>query len=310
MSIWATRLLCDPILPRIEVGVKKRSGETYPRYLRGMSVGVVGLGQIGGSIVRRLSRFRPALTLLGTDHNNSIAPLARRYCRWRSSVDALVSESDLVILAVPVPVIVDLLPSVATHATTRDLRNRLLVTDTGTVKLPILRAARRYRKAFDYVGLHPLSGTEQSGWRAARADLFVDDKIVCFERGANRKVRIAHELIRLLGGRCITIDAAKHDRLIATTIGLPHLLAYAVQGLPGRTEDVKRLHGRSWGSLTRVAASDPAMVGGFLFTNAREQKRVARQLQRHLDQLIDALDDPTGQRLESLLRRWRRRATE
>jgi prephenate dehydrogenase len=274
--------------------------------MRGMSIGVVGLGQIGGSIVRRLAKYRPALTVLGTDRDDRIAPAARRYCRWRSSVAELVADSDLVILSVPVPAIISLFPIIAEATARRSPAARLLVTDTGTVKSPVIKAARRYRRDFDFIGIHPLSGGERNGWSAGRASLFAGDKIVCCARGTDRRVRIVRELIALLGGECVTLDASVHDRMIATTIGLPHMLAYAVQGLPGRAADVARLHGRSWGSLTRVAASDPSMVGGFLFTNAREQKRVAQRLRRNLDELITALDDPSGKAVERLLRRWRR----
>jgi len=276
------------------------------RYLEGQTVGVVGLGQIGSSIIRRLAPLRPSIQIIGTDRDQSLAANARRYCRWRSTLDDVVALSDVLILAVPVPAIIKLFPGIAAASLKRDPAARLLVTDTGTIKSPVAKAAKRYHRHFDYIGIHPLSGGERNGWQAGKANLFVGDKIVCCGRGAERKVRIAHELIALLGATPVTIDAATHDRMIATTIGLPHLLAYAVQGLPRRAADVERLHGRSWGSLTRVAASDPAMVAGFLFTNAREQARIARAFRHRLDQLIAALNDPTGRKLESLLRRWRR----
>jgi len=279
-----------------------------PRHLKGMTVGVVGLGQIGSSIIRRLAPLRPSIHLAGTDRLSALATKARRYCRWRESLDDVVAISDLLILAVPVPAIIELMPQVANAARNREQSAPLLVTDTGTIKSPVAKAARKYARAFEYIGIHPLSGGERNGWQAGRANLFVGDKFVCCERGTSRRVRVAHELIALLGAKPVTIDAAAHDRMIATTIGLPHLLAYAVQGLPRRAADVQRLHGRSWGSLTRVAASDPSMVAGFLFTNAREQTAIARAFRNHLDQLIAALDDPTGKKLESLLRRWRREA--
>lgn len=279
-----------------------------PRYLKGQTVGVIGLGQIGSSIIRRLAPLRPSLQIASTDRDQSLAGKARRYCRWRSTLNEVVAISDVAILAVPVPAIIELLGKIAAASRTRTRPARLLVTDTGTIKSPIAKAAKGFKRQFDYIGIHPLSGGERNGWQAGRSSLFVGDKIVCCERGPGRNVRIAHELIALLGAHPVTIDAPTHDRMIATTIGLPHLLAYAVQGLPRRAAAVDRLHGRSWGSLTRIAASDPAMVAGFLFTNARAQATIARAFRRRLDQLIAALDDPTGKQLESLLRRWRRLA--
>jgi prephenate dehydrogenase len=283
--------------------------QALPHLLKGHTIGVVGLGQIGSSIIRRLAPLRPAIRIAGADRDATLAVKARRYCRWCLTLDDVVAISDVLILAVPVPAIIELLPGVAAAARNRTRPANLLVTDTGTIKSPVAKASKRHRRVFDYVGIHPLSGGERNGWTAGRADLFVGDTIVCCERGAGRNVRMARELIALLGAHPLTIDAAQHDRMIATTIGLPHLLAYAVQGLPRRSAGIERLHGRSWGSLTRVAASDPAMVSGLLFTNAREQARIARAFRNRLDRLIAALDDPSGKNLESLLRKWRRIAS-
>ena len=276
-----------------------------PVLLRDRTVGVVGLGQIGGSVVRCLARYRQSLHLFGTDRNAAIASRARRYCRWRATLAEIVRESDLLVLAVPVPQILALLPLVADAAAQGTRKERLIVTDTGTVKTPVIREAGRHRRAFDFVGLHPLAGTERNGWDAARSGLFENDPIICCARGQSRPVRVALELIRLLGARPLRIDSVRHDRLMAETIGLPHLLAFAAQGLPSRSGAIEQMHGRSWGTLTRVAASDPAMVGGFLYTNAKEQLRVARNFQQRFNRLLEALKDPTGRSLQAVLRKWR-----
>ncbi len=285
---------------------RTKSKTPKPRLLAGKSIGVVGLGQIGGSIVRRLATHRPSLIVLGTDRNDGLSKPARRYCRWRATLDELVDQSDLLILSIPVPEIIRILPDVATAAKKRSRPGRLLVVDTGTIKAPVISAARRHHARFDFVGLHPLSGSERNGWAAGRANLFAGDKFILCGRGLSRANQICLELIDLLGAQPVRIDPKRHDRLIATTIGLPHMLAYAAQGLPSRADAVNQFHGRSWGTLTRVAVSDPAMVGGFLTTNRREQQRVMRAFQQRLAQLDDALDDTTGRKLEALLRRWRR----
>lgn len=275
-----------------------------PRLLRGMTVGVVGLGQIGGSVVKALAPHRPALQIIGHDRIAAIRGKSRRYLRWAETLGEAVQDSDCLILAIPVPQIIEVLPQIARLAASRAPHRRLLVLDTGTIKTPVVRAASRHRRSFDFIGLHPLSGGERNGWPASRAGLFNNDRVICCAARRTRSELMAHELIRLLGAHVIHIAPKQHDRMIATTIGLPHMLAFAAQGLPSRSGAVQRLHGRSWGTLTRVAASDPAMVGGFLCTNAQEQTRVARQFQRHLEQIIEALKDPSGRMIERLLRRW------
>lgn len=276
-----------------------------PGLFEGTRIGVVGLGQIGGSIVKALTSRAPDLELFGLDRDQLLRNRVRRFCRWADSLEAIVEQSDCLVLAVPVPAILTLLPQVAKCASNSNRRSPLLVMDTGTIKAPVVREAGRHRRAFDFVGLHPLSGGERNGWSASRADLFQGDRIICCAKRRGRAEKTAHELVKLLGATIIHIDAAAHDRMIATTIGLPHMLAFAAHGLPTRSGAVQRLHGRSWGTLTRVAVSEPAMVGGFLCTNAKEQTRVARLFQKRLNQIIAALQDPTGRRIEKLLKQWR-----
>jgi prephenate dehydrogenase len=273
--------------------------------LRGKTIGVVGLGQIGGSIIKSLAPHSADVSLVGFDRDSALRTRLRRHAAWAATLEEIVIDSDLLLLAVPVPAILKLLPIVAALARKRNGSARLLVLDTGTIKAPVVRAAAKYRRDMEFIGLHPLSGGERNGWPASRADLFLGDRVICCAKTRTRAESIAHELIALLGAHVIHIDPARHDRLIATTIGLPHMLAYAAQGLPARSGAVRRLHGRSWGTLTRVAVSDPEMVGGFLCTNSREQTRIARLFQKRLNLMIAALDDPTGRKIETLLRRWR-----
>lgn len=277
-----------------------------PQSLAGKSVGIVGLGQIGGSIVKRLSRYRPGLTLLGTDINTGLAGPAARHCRWCPSLEELVHGSDLLILAVHVPTILKLLPAVAASVAGRTRRSRLVVADAGTIKDPVTKAARRHRSTFDFVAMHPLAGTQHSGWDSSTASLFDRTTTFYWSELSGRGTVQVRELIRLLGSSPHRISPAEHDHFIAMTIGLPHLLAYSAQGLADDQQVPPSLRGRSWGSLTRVAASDPAMVAGFLSTNARATSTAVRQLARRLNALTNALKDPTGKNVESLLRRWRR----
>ncbi|MEW5702498.1 MAG: prephenate dehydrogenase/arogenate dehydrogenase family protein [Candidatus Zixiibacteriota bacterium] len=274
-----------------------------PRVLAGCCVGIVGLGQIGGSMARRLSRFRPSLILYGTDTRHAVARSASRFCAWRGSLARLVEQSDLVVLSVPVPEILRLLPQLTLLAARRSRRRRLLVVDTGTVKAAIMRAAQRQAHVFDFVGMHPLAGTERRRWAASDAGLFLGRPIVyCPCRSARATAR-ARELIGLLGGRPVRMDAATHDRLVATTIGLPHILAYAAGGLALSGRKSNPLRGGSWSSLTRVAASDPAMVAGFLAYNAGMQRAVLARLLRRARTMDEALARSPAD-VESVLRRW------
>jgi prephenate dehydrogenase len=245
--------------------------------------GVVGLGLIGGSVFRRLAATRDA-RVLGFDGDATLEDGANRVGKWCPSVDELVRACDVLVLCVPVPAIVRLLPAIAAACATRGRRRRLLVTDMGSMKAPVARAAVRYAPDFDYVGLHPLAGGEVNGWAASDAALF-ERRTMVYCPGTPAATRLAVSLIEELGAVAVKMAPADHDRMAAETIGLPHLLAFAAASLRPPANAPHPLRGTSWGGLTRVSVSDPTFVAGLLHSNARNQLRVVRVFQRRLDRL-------------------------
>ena len=273
------------------------------RLLNHAAIGVVGTGQIGGSLLRALGVYRPALDLFAFDARPALAARVRRHAVWCPTLAELVCRCDMVVLAVPVQDVVRLLPAIANAAAVRHLCRRLVVCDTATVKSRVVAAAAACADAFAFVGLHPLAGTERSGWEGADPDLFVGRPFV-FCPGDRRATVLARELIALVGGVPVTMRADDHDRRAATGIGLPHALAFAAAGLPSPPSPGPSLRGGSWNSLTRVSASNPSMVAGFLQANVRHQRRALRQLRARLDVVDRLLKSGSLSRLESQLRRW------
>jgi len=262
--------------------------QSVPRVLSGLAIGVLGAGQTGGSLIRRLGGCRPQVTVLASDRDRGLARVVKRHARWRDSLHELVRQSDVLVLAVPVHEVVRLLPRVAQLAARRTRARRLIVCDVSTIKGPVVAAAARQRAAFDFVGLHPLAGVERSGWRASSAAMFAG-KVVLYSPAAPALDRVARAMIRVMGGRPVPMAWDEHDRLVATTIGLPHVLAYAAAGLAEQGAAAAAVTGGSWRSLTRVAVSSPAMVAGFLHGNAAHQLRLLRRFRANLDRLGRAL---------------------
>lgn len=266
---------------------------TTPSTLRQKTIAVIGLGQIGGSILKRLAETGPKLTLLAHDRDRRLALKVARYAEWVTSLRALVSRSDIVILAVPVPSIVALVDEIA-HAMADN--KRLLVLDTGTVAQASHKAAAKYHRRITHLGFHPLAGAEGEGWESSRSDLFAGKRIAVTTTGKSRPAFI-NDLAKVLGATVMQMTPRAHDRAVAEAIGLPHLLAFAAQGI---TDD-NPLRAGSWSSLTRVAASNPDMVAGFLSVNAAEQKRAISEFEKELKRFKRALSDKSGKALLKLL---------
>ncbi|MBD3297368.1 MAG: prephenate dehydrogenase/arogenate dehydrogenase family protein [candidate division Zixibacteria bacterium] len=271
--------------------------------LKDQAIGIIGLGQIGGSIVRRLMTYRPEITAYGMDRNTRIAGRVRRYCRWSTTLEDMVRAVDIIVLAVPVPAILDYLPRIA-DAVEDTGSERLLVIDTGTLKYPVQKAAAKYTDQYDYVGIHPLCGIERNGWDSARSDLFADETVICCGQPRANATRTAVELIRSLGAHELIMDAKDHDRQVALTIGLPHVLAYVANGAAQNVKPDPPLVSSSWQSLVRVTASDPEMVAGFLTYNKTEQQRILSEFRRQLDRLEQLLAQADNESVADTLARW------
>jgi prephenate dehydrogenase len=165
-------------------------------------------------------------------------------------------DVDFVVLAPPVGVIVTLLDEVA-----RAGGPETIVTDVGSTKAAIVRAAERHGRALRFVGSHPMAGSEQSGYGHARADLFRGATVVVTptETSEPAAVKTVGAFWETLGaGRVVTLDPAAHDRAVAAISHLPHLVAMALVDAVDRFEpSAFDVAARGFRDTTRIAASDP-----------------------------------------------------
>lgn len=255
---------------------------------------VIGCGQIGGSILKRLASLRPKIDLIAHDRDRRLSIKVARHADWVTRLEDAAKRADILIIATPVHAIVSLLDRIAEVELTRS--EKPLVIDTGSTRVPIHARAARHKSRFDHLGLHPLAGAEKEGWDSSRGDLFEGTRIVVTPAARSRRP-IVRDLINVLGATAMPMEAKDHDRLAAEAIGLPHVLAFAAQGL----SPVNPLRAGSWASLTRVAASNREMVADFIGANAREQRRAISRFERELERFRRALDDRAGTALLKLL---------
>ncbi len=223
---------------------------------------IVGVGLLGGSVAkaaraggharhnnrvgRDTERLRPAL-----DDGTLDAAV--------TDLDAGVREADVIVLAAPVLAIEGLLERVWGAAS-----DGALITDVGSTKRNIVRAAERLAatRPLAFVGSHPLAGSEQAGYRVARADLFRGATVVVTptEKTELAALKKTTELWEALGARVTSLDPETHDRTVAAISHLPHLIACALVDGAGRVEPAAlELAARGFRDTTRIAAGDPDM---------------------------------------------------
>jgi prephenate dehydrogenase len=207
--------------------------------------------------------------------------------------------SDLVVICTPVETIVPLLEQVAPS-----LAADALVTDVGSTKSLICREAQGTE--VNFIGSHPMAGSERTGMAYARADLF--DAAACIITPLDNA--IASEIARLqqlweaIGMQVVTLTPEKHDEIVAHISHLPHLLASSLCSyLAGKNADWKHLSGGGLRDTTRVAAGDPILWKQILEQNREEVLRAIGGFETELHALKTALLDKNTPSLIARLER-------
>ncbi|HEY8165590.1 MAG TPA: prephenate dehydrogenase [Gemmatimonadaceae bacterium] len=251
------------------------------------SVAVIGVGLIGGSIARAFSAC--GVRVLG--HDRDLASLGAAVSagiiqgELGNDLEGI-EGADLIVVALPADAAVEIIPRLAQLA-----KRATLLTDVGSTKRLIVRAAEAAGLGPQFVGSHPLAGDHRSGWTASRADMFQDAPVfLCPAPSAQREtVRRAEELWTSLGATPVVIDASEHDARMAWVSHMPHFLSTAL-ALTLRDAGVSRSSlGPGGRDLTRLAGGSPEMWAAIAQENAPEIAAAISGFKAQLEKIEAAL---------------------
>lgn len=220
---------------------------------------IVGTGLIGGSIGGALLRRRLARRVIGFDvarKNLVKATSLRLVTHVSKNFFSELAQADLVVVAVPVADEPKMLKQLALHVS-----ENCLVMDVGSVKAGIVKAGDKYFPNGQFVGCHPIAGSEKSGPQAGTHDLFGGKKcfVVPGKKSTRKKITGAVRFWKALGAMPVIMPAQEHDRIMAIVSHLPQMVSSAlVASLAGKKNlfCVKKYAGSGWRDTTRIAASD------------------------------------------------------
>lgn len=268
------------------------------------SVGIVGLGLMGGSLAWDLAER--GLRVLGADRDPGVVAAARADGVVAGELDLDESpyelDVDVLVLAVPVRAMPELLRHLAPA-----IPSRTLVTDLGSTKRSIVAAAEGVGLGDRFVGSHPIAGDTSSGWAAARAGLYRDATVLLTPTSTSRPEAIARaiDLWSAAGATTTVVDAAEHDRRLAWTSHLPQLAATALAiALDDATLSLDDL-GPGGRDTTRLAASSPEMWTDIALDNAETLIETLGSLEMRLADLRRALTVPDEGRVRGFFSRGR-----
>lgn len=260
------------------------------------SIGIVGLGLIGGSIALAVRAAWPSVTVVGIDAEDVCTEATRRGVVTRTglTVDSL-EGCALVVLAAPIHVNRRLLatwPAAVAGA---------LITDTGSTKR-CMREAARARPDLRFIGGHPLGGSARGGLAHADGTLFVGRSWVLTpdEEADTRGLTLLHAFVAGLGASPLTMGADDHDRQLAYASHLPQLAASALMQTVGAHVGANGLAvaGPGLVDTTRLASSPADIWRDIAATNADHVADAIDALIQTLTALRDDL--VSGDRLQTV----------
>ena len=273
-------------------------------------VAVIGMGLIGASIALAARRGGLATTIIGSDQSPEVAAVVARLQLVDSfEADAVhaVADADLVILAVPVGAVGKIAEQIVPH-----MKSGAVLTDTGSTKRSVVNDVAPYlRDDIIWLPSHPLAGTEHSGPGAGFESLFDERYWVILPLDVDETDIVRFEsFITGLGSVTERMSPDYHDKVLALTSHLPHLIAYTIVGTAVDLEtqlknDVIRFSASGFRDFTRIAASDPVMWRDVFLNNDTAVLEMLQRFSEDLSYLQRAIRWQEGDKLEELFSRTR-----
>jgi cyclohexadieny/prephenate dehydrogenase len=275
------------------------------------TVTIIGIGLIGSSLARAIRAHGLAERLVACDHN----PAHREQSLELAIVDeatdnpaVAVAGADLVVLATPLGTYEMMAAAIGPH-----LKPGAIVTDVGSVKAAAIRdIAPSIPEGVHFVPGHPIAGTEHSGPQSGFAELFRGRWCILTPPPGTDEGAVA-KLVRLwetAGSMVEIMEASYHDRVLAITSHLPHLIAYTIVGTATDLEgdlqqEVIKFSASGFRDFTRIAASDPVMWRDVFLNNREAVLDVLQRFVEDLTALQRAIRWGEGDKLEELFTRTR-----
>jgi prephenate dehydrogenase len=260
---------------------------------------IIGVGLIGGSLARSLRAAGQVGEVVGCGRGRANLERAlelRVIDRYTHDPADAVTGADMVFLAVPLGAMKTILQAIAPA-----LASDAVVTDGGSVKGSVVNDAQQLfgEPPPWLVPGHPIAGTENSGVEASFVELYQNRRVILTptqstDPSALERVR---DMWRQCGATVVDMPVDHHDRILAATSHLPHMLAFSLVDALARMEEndeIFRYAAGGFRDFTRIASSNPIMWRDICVANRNELRTMLKRFADELHDLADALDEEDG----------------
>jgi cyclohexadieny/prephenate dehydrogenase len=274
-------------------------------------VALIGIGLIGSSLARVLRRDSPATEIVACARRpETLAAVERLGLADATTHDPAEAAdgADLVVLATPLSAYAEIGRRIGPA-----LQPGAILTDVGSVKQAVIRDLQPHLPPeVHFVPGHPVAGTEHSGPESGFAELFRGRWciLIALPETAPEAVARVGRMWKRVGMHVVTMSADHHDKVLAVTSHLPHLIAYTIVGTATDLEDslkseVIEFSASGFRDFTRIAASDPVMWRDIFLNNREAVLEILQRFNEDLTALQRAIRWGEGDKLEDLFTRTR-----
>ena len=270
-------------------------------------IAIIGTGLIGGSIGLGLKERGLATKIIGVGHRKASLNKAlkiKAIDEGTTSIEKAVKNADMIILATSVSLIPDHAKKIIPL-----MKKSAILTDVGSTKNYIVSQinneikSRCGREKPDFIGAHPLAGSEQRGIESARSDLFEGSVCVLTPTSLNSKQGITRlsNMWKALGARISIMTPSKHDEILALVSHLPHFVASSLAGVI----DEKHWEFASSGlrDTTRIASGDPELWLDISKQNKQKIIEALRSFSEEVECMINDLERGNDKKLLGRLKK-------
>ena len=273
-------------------------------------ISVIGLGLIGTSILHAINakEDKDIVTLaydINPNHRDVVLKMNIASFVF-SKIEDAIKDADLIILSIPVGSMSDIAKLIAPF-----LKKYAVITDTGSTKQSVIKDVTPHLPNNVYfIPSHPLAGTEYSGPKSGFGTLFENRYWLIISDKETKQTKQLRSFFIKLGSLVETINMSYHDRILAITSHLPHLIAYTIVGTASDLEtdlknDVIKFSASGFRDFTRIASSDPIMWRDIFIHNSDAVLEMLQRFNEDLSDLQKAIRKKDGEKLHSFFLRTR-----
>ncbi len=270
-------------------------------------VAIIGTGLIGGSVGLGLKERGLATTIIGVGHRKvsiNKALKIKAIDEGSTSIEKAAKQADIIILATSV----NLIPDYAKRIIPL-MKKTAILTDVGSTKDYIVSQVNDEMKSTcgsgksNFIGAHPIAGSEQRGVDYARSDLFEDSVCVLTPTNLNTKksITMLSNMWKALGAKISIMTPSKHDETLALVSHLPHFVATSLAGVID--EKHWKFAASGLRDTTRIASGDPDLWLSIGKQNKQELIDALRSFSKEVECTINDLESGNDKKLLGRLKK-------